>query len=181
MRYTRVTGIVIKRADAGEADRLVTLFTREMGKITLKAKGVRKLTSKRAPHLELLTEVSCVIYAPRTGVMATATEVIPSSTWQGIKTNLTKIGVAYHICELIDSLCPQLQELPEVYPLLKNILDAIHRGGSIGRAVHAFEIALLTVLGFSDTQTLQGERASLFIESVIEKKLKSRYILPDLV
>ena len=54
MRSFRTEGIVIKRSNYSEADRIVTIFTKQSGKITVRATGVRKIASRRSPHLELL-------------------------------------------------------------------------------------------------------------------------------
>ena len=58
MRHQRrysTEAIVLKRSDLGEADRILTLFTPHKGKVHVIAKGVRRITSKRAGHLELLS------------------------------------------------------------------------------------------------------------------------------
>jgi DNA repair protein RecO (recombination protein O) len=56
-RSFRVTAIVLRHSDWGEADRLLTLFTREMGKLRAVAKGARKMRSRKAGHLEPFTHV----------------------------------------------------------------------------------------------------------------------------
>jgi DNA repair protein RecO (recombination protein O) len=57
MRQQKFLGLVIKRANFSEADKLVTLFTREVGKATFVAKGVRRVKSRRSAHLELFNLV----------------------------------------------------------------------------------------------------------------------------
>ena len=44
-------GIVLKRRNVGEADRILTVFTRTNGKMIIKAVGVRKIASKRSSHI----------------------------------------------------------------------------------------------------------------------------------
>ena len=51
-RSFRVEAVVLRHADWGEADRLLTLYTRERGKARAIAKGVRKIRSRKAGHLE---------------------------------------------------------------------------------------------------------------------------------
>ena len=53
MRSFKAEGIVIKRSNYSEADRIVTIFTKKNGKIKVKANGVRKIASRRSPHIEL--------------------------------------------------------------------------------------------------------------------------------
>ena len=57
MIYLKDVGFVVKRINLGEADRFVTIFTQNNGKIEVLAKGVRKITSKRSSHIELLNLV----------------------------------------------------------------------------------------------------------------------------
>ena len=58
-RLYRVSAIVLKRHDQGEADRLLTVFTRDRGKLTLLAKGVRKPASRKAGHILSVSPQNC--------------------------------------------------------------------------------------------------------------------------
>ena len=52
-RTYRVEAVVLRRIDFGEADRVLVLFTRERGKLPVVAKGIRRISSRMAGHLEL--------------------------------------------------------------------------------------------------------------------------------
>src|SRR3990167_6479602 len=93
MRAHKTEGIVLKRKSLAEADRIITVFSKHYGKISLMAKGVRKITSRRSPHIELLNY----------------------SKFSILKKDLKKIGYAYHICELVDSLCAENQESQQIF------------------------------------------------------------------
>ena len=56
-RTFRATAVVLRHVEYGEADRILTLFTLERGKIQAIAKGVRKIRSRKAGHLEPFTRV----------------------------------------------------------------------------------------------------------------------------
>ena len=56
-RSYRTEALVIRHTNFGEADRILTLYSREKGKIRVVAKGVRKLKSRKAGHLEPFTRV----------------------------------------------------------------------------------------------------------------------------
>jgi hypothetical protein len=60
-RLYRLSGIVLRRRDLGEADRLLTVFTRDRGKVTLLAKGVRRAASRKAGHLEPFTHTDLLV------------------------------------------------------------------------------------------------------------------------
>ncbi len=57
-RSFRVEAVVIRHADWGEADRMLTLYTRERGKVRAIAKGARRIKSRKAGHLEPFTRVT---------------------------------------------------------------------------------------------------------------------------
>src|SRR3990167_4660571 len=108
MRTYKTEGIIIKRKNFGEADRIITVLTRNHGKIQVKATGVRKIQSRRSSHVELLNHASLFIYKGR-GSLPILTEAETIDSFQDIKNDLTKVGFAYHICELIDGLCAENQ------------------------------------------------------------------------
>ena len=55
-------GLIIKRKDFGEADRILTVLTDRFGKISVVAKGVRRITSRRAGNIELLNLVKLHLF-----------------------------------------------------------------------------------------------------------------------
>src|SRR5579883_1179536 len=115
MKTFVVEGVVLKRRNVGEADRILTIFTRTHGKLTVKAVGVRKIASKRSSHIELLNRVSIGLYKGKG--MPVVTEATAIESFPQIKEDLTKIGFAYHLCELVDGLCPEGQENSTVFAL----------------------------------------------------------------
>ena len=66
----RAEAVVLRRHDFGETDRILTLYTPTHGKLRAIAKGVRRITSRRSGHIELLTRVKSV-FGPRTRVRHT--------------------------------------------------------------------------------------------------------------
>ncbi len=125
MRNFRTEGIIIKRRDFNEADRILTVLTRDYGKIQIKAAGVRKITSRRSAHVELLNNTILHLYKGKT--FSILTEASMLTDFSLIKQDFTKVGLAYHLCELIDGLCPENQENSTVFFLLKKTLDQLSR------------------------------------------------------
>lgn len=123
MRNFRTEGIIVKRHNLGEADRIITVFTPQFGKISIKAAGVRKITSKRSAHIELLNQSILSLY--KGSGMYVLTEVKMVEDFQELKKDFNKIGLAYHLCELVDCLCPENQENYAVFTLLKKTLMQI--------------------------------------------------------
>src|SRR5258708_18004605 len=112
--------MIIKRRDFGEADRILTVMTRDYGKIKIKAAGVRKITSRRAAHIELLNHTILHLYKGNTFALLTEAKML--ADFSPIKENFDKVGLAYHLCELVDGLCPENQENRNVFFLLQKTL-----------------------------------------------------------
>ena len=96
---------------------------------------------------------------------------------------MTRVGFAYHICELIDGLCPEGQEFDAVFILLKNTLDQLEKGvDNIADTIHGFEVELLSLLGFwhGSAEVSANLNTTDFIENIIERRLKSKRIFSSL-
>lgn len=173
-----VEGIILKRRNIGEADRILTVLTRNLGKITVKAVGVRKISSKRSAHIEPLNHAVLSLYKGKG--MHTLTEVVAKESFAEIKQDLQKIGFAYHLCELIDGLCPEGQENSQVFDLLYNVLSDLRFETHIVERIHEFEVALLTTLGYWNSSNTQLN-TSYVIESILERRLRTVHMLPKLL
>lgn len=123
MRAFKTEGIIIKRRDFRDADRILTVFTKQYGKIQVKAAGIRRIPSRRSPHVELLNHAVLTLYKGNAFPVLTEAQAIEH--YAPIKNDLSKIGFAYHICELIDKLCPDNQENSQIFFQLKNILNRL--------------------------------------------------------
>ena len=124
MRSYTTEGIVIKRSNFGEAGKLITLFTKDQGKVTLIARGLRKLSSKRAGSLELFNLVKFHAVQGKTS-LDTLTEVQFLNSFPSWKKHLGRITLAYQLCEAIDKLTPDREPHPEIFAILKNSLFEI--------------------------------------------------------
>lgn len=138
-------GIVLKRSNFGEADRILTVITPYRGKIKMIAKGVRRITSRRAGNIELLNKVKLHIF--QGSGLSVLTEADSLEVYANVKENLFLSAYGSYVSELIDRLVPEEQTNPEVYNLLAAVLDLLNRN-SRQIFVRAFEVKILTVLGF---------------------------------
>lgn len=116
--------IVIKRSNLGEADRLLTLFTKHYGKVTVLARGVRKLSSKRAGSIELFNLIK-VSFIKGRGELETLGEIQSLETFSGWRKHLGRVNLAYQMIEVVDKLTPDHQPHSEIFEILKNSLFEI--------------------------------------------------------
>jgi DNA repair protein RecO (recombination protein O) len=183
MTYLNDTGFVVKRVNLGEADRFITLFTQNNGKVEVLAKGVRKITSRHSSHIELLNLVR--FQSVRTAKNFILTEIELINSYEGRKDTLKQCEVAFLVCELVNALCPYGQTNIELFSLVGKFLK---EGESHDEALVQFETEVLSTLGYWNTsKKFNAERdVRTYIESIIERKLKSRIIgnfesVPDVI
>ncbi len=137
-------GIILKRINFGEADRVLTVLTDRYGKISIIARGVRKITSRRAGNIELLNRVKLHLFK---GKSYTLTEAESIETFDKLKNNLTLSTTAFHIIEMVERLTKEEQKNSLVYDLTASILKILEQNPR-QIFVRAFEVKLLSVLGF---------------------------------
>jgi DNA repair protein RecO (recombination protein O) len=141
-----VEGIILQHADWGEADRLVTIFTRELGKMRAIAKGVRKPRSRKAGHLEPFTRASLLLARGRDLFILTQAEAI--ETYPATKEDLVGLGYAAYLVELLSNFTYEEEENQTLYRLLANSLARLNQGDTRQLVVHYFEIRLLELVGY---------------------------------
>lgn len=173
-RIYKAEGIILKRKNVGEADRIITVFTKQYGKLRLIAKGIRRISSRRAAHLEIFSQVSLVVHHGKS--LDSVSEVQPIAAFESLRQDLQRVGVAYVLCELVDMLTPEKQEHEDIYLILSHTLATLEQ--SSGKALYDkskhFALELLWTLGFLPREkTLNGVSLQAFIENISEKQLKT--------
>lgn len=146
-RSYRVTAVVLRHADWGEADRLVTLFTREQGKVRALAKGARRIRSRKAGHLEPFTQVSLQMARGRDLPIITQAETIEA--YLPIRDDLLLTGYAAYVLELLDRFTyEETTESSASFRLLVETLGRIASEPDPWVVVRYYEMRLLDALGF---------------------------------
>lgn len=172
MQFIADEGFILKRKNFGEADRLLTIFTKENGKVTALAKGVRKITSRRGALLEPFNLIK--FSTVQSYSMKILTEVELKSSFEEKRKDLEDYKRIIITCELLDSLCAEDLRLDKVYSNLLNYAYGLEEYNSLFN----FKTDLLVNLGYwNENQKFVTEEDSYrYVESIIERKLKSRTI-----
>lgn len=176
MRFLKVDAIILKRRNTGETDRILTVFTKQYGKLILIAKGIRRVSSRRGPHLEIFSHVRLMIHKGKT--MDVVTEAEMHDRFELLRSDLSRVSAAYYLCELVNSLTVEKQEHADVFDLLLRALRALE-ANKRSAVLRAFPGILVEKLGFV-SQTKRHEVSNDFIESIIEKRLKTPRFLSQL-
>jgi len=172
----RVCGIILKRVNIGEADKILTVFTRERGKIVCLAKGIRKICSRRAPALEPFNKISAQMVKGKNIDLVAEVEVIKS--FPDVKKNLFQVGWAYYIAELVDKLTAQEQENLPIYQLFESTLVKIQNEGVVNQElIIGFQKNLLLNLGFGLPDSITKDSLRWYIETIVSRKLASQLFI----
>ncbi|MEK9200621.1 MAG: DNA repair protein RecO [Patescibacteria group bacterium] len=180
MNSYKIEGVILKRTNFGEAGKLLTIFTRDQGKITVKAVGVRKTLSKRAGSVELFNHIRAVVIKGR-GDLDTLAEVQlvnPFSSW---RPHIGRVTLAYQLAEVVDKLTPDHQPHPEIFDILVSSLSKLSVLGSDWQlAIGNWQLAILQELGYLEKgQPFKGDIQKL-IEETSQRPLNSPKLLAKL-
>ena len=124
--YLRTEGIILKKRDFGEADRLLTIFTRDHGKVFCLAKGVRRPTSRKSGHLELGS--LCKVFIARGKNIDLLTEVELKEAFGIDNFSQEKANKIYHLLELMEILTADKQKNRYAFNLLVQFLKKVTIG-----------------------------------------------------
>lgn len=143
--YT-VEAIVLKHADWGEADRILTLFTRQQGKIRALGKSVRKIRSRRAGHLEPFVHVTLQLAKSHDIPIITQAETI--HPFLPLRDSLTAIGHASYVVELLDKFTYEEGENLSLFNLLLKTFERLTQEFDPQMVLRYYEVRLLDYAGF---------------------------------
>ncbi|HEY43937.1 MAG TPA: DNA repair protein RecO [Anaerolineae bacterium] len=145
-RVYRTEAVVLRRQDLGEADRLLTVYSLDRGKLRLIAKGVRRPRSRKAGHLEPFTRVKLLLARGRELDIITQAEAI--ETYPGFREDLVRFGQAAYTIELLDRFTVEREEHQTLYRLLVNTLERLVSGADPAAAMLFYELRLLDYVGY---------------------------------
>ena len=138
--------IVIGVTDYLESDKLLTLFTREHGKLRGIARGARRSSRRFGGALELFArlDVQLVLHEG----LSTLREADVVTVYRGIRSDLFKICWAGYACELVEQLAPEKMPNPRLYRLLTAYLERLNSAPVAPADRRFYEINLLNILGY---------------------------------
>lgn len=166
--------IVLGRRNYGEADRIVRLFTRDYGKVSLIAKGVRRPKSRKKGALEVFSLLKFSGVRGKGFDIMTEAEIV--NNFSNIREDLKKVSVAYFYLETIDKLTRDEEENIQVFDLIRKYLIALDKSG-VGTKTQrmSFIKDTLTVLGYwPDGKKMAHPDKEL--EKAVERQMGSKRV-----
>src|SRR6185369_15661521 len=146
-RSFRVEAVVLRHADYGEADRLLTLYTRQLGKTRGLAKGARKIASRKAGHIEPFTYVKLQLSKGRDMLLITQADTVDA--YLPLREDLILTSQAAYVMELLDRFTYEGDtENPSTFRLLTETLARLASKSDPWLVIRYYEMRLLDQMGF---------------------------------
>ncbi len=145
-RNYQTEAIIIKKTKLGEADRILTLYTPDLGKIQAVAKGVRRPKSKLAGHLELLTHSLVSLARGRNLDTITGSQTINS--FLPLKSDLQLASYALYATELVNQFTAEHIENRPLFELFLETMQELCEADNCELVLRYFELHLLTYVGY---------------------------------
>jgi DNA repair protein RecO (recombination protein O) len=140
-------GIVLKVIDFSESSCVVTLFTRDFGKITALAKGARRPKGPFESALDLLALVRVVFLRKAGDVLDLLTEAKLERRFRAASQNLTRLYAGFYVIELLNDLTHDDDPHTELFDLAAYTLQLLDSTGHVPSTILRFELAALHWLG----------------------------------
>ena len=121
--HYRVSGFILKKKDIREADRVFTIYTKDLGKLEFLAKGERKIKSKLRRGLELFYLSEIEFIQGRT--YKTITDVLLVKGFKRCWEDLRTLSVAYKISETLDCLIKGEEPDKEIWDLVADVFEKL--------------------------------------------------------
>ncbi len=144
-RTYRAEAITLRKMPLGEADLLLTLYTREAGKLRAVAKGARRSTSRLVGHFEPLTLNRLSLVRGRNLDIVTQAQVIENFTT--LKGDLTGVTKGLYVAELVDGFGAEAHPNQPLFDLALATLGGISEDPGSDLPLRFFEVHLLEVSG----------------------------------
>lgn len=166
-------GVVLARRNFGEADRILVLYTKNFGRLSLVAKGIRRPKSRKRGHVEVFNKVKFQAVTGRGLDLITEAEVIED--FKQIRSSLKKVSLAYYLMEVIGRITHEGEENHEVYNLLLNSLEKLKTAKMLRKIRLDFVTNLLITLGYWPSGRLLSDPDKK-LEEVIERQIYSERV-----
>ena len=145
-RTYKTEAVVLKQTPLGEADRILALYTPDLGKVRAVAKGVRRTKSRLGGHLELLNQVSVSIAQGRNLDVINEAQVV--QTFQGLRGDLRPLSRALFVAELVEGFATEWSPNTPLYRLLVDVLGWLDSTERPDLLVPFFEMHLVDCCGY---------------------------------
>ncbi|MHB8993110.1 MAG: DNA repair protein RecO [Chloroflexota bacterium] len=145
-RVYRTKGVVLKRIDLGEADKILTIYTSTNGKLRAVAKGVRRPSSRLGGHVDEFAYSDMLLARGRELDVVTQSQTL--DPFRRMREELWRTSYGYYVTELVDSFTEERIENQPLFDLLVSTLRMLAERDDLITVVRSFELHLLDLVGY---------------------------------
>ena len=167
-RTLKTEAVVLKKKDLLNKDVLISLFTQDLGRLTIFAKGVKKITSRRSPHLQTGNLINVLVSHKNDNYYLQESELV--SGFSELKKEEKKVKQLYTFLFVLDRLLPEQQKETKTYNLTKNFLIDLSKSVKSDIITVKYLTDIMMQLGYMDQKVSYPELKSL-IEEIINEKI----------
>lgn len=146
--HLTIQGLVLRVTDYNDRDALLTLLTSQYGKLTVKARGLRRKNSPLIAPCQLLSFAEFTLFEYRG--MYTVNEAHSIELFQGLRRDICKLSLATYFAQAAEVLSQEDMPNPELLSLLLNCLYALHKLDKPENMIKAvFELRAASIAGYT--------------------------------
>lgn len=143
----KVEGIVIRTSDYGESNKIVTLFSRELGKLSVMARGAKKANSRLSAPTQHFTYGYFLVQKGAGKGMGTLQQGEIVSSFRELREDIFLTAYGSYVIELTDRATEEGKHNPFLFELLYQTLHYMSEGVDMQILMHIYQVKLLPVLG----------------------------------
>ena len=147
MPAIRTLALVLRTVEVFETSLVATLFTRELGKVSVLAKGARRLKSPLQGGLDLLGVSDIVMFPKASEALDLLAEAAPVERFASLRRDLAALYAGYYIAELLTDLTDLHDPHPKLFDAARITLRHLGDAELRSRRILRFELACLRELG----------------------------------
>ena len=148
MATCRTRGIVLKVTGHGESDKIVTLYSPDIGRVTGIAKGAKRSKKRFVNKLEEFSLLDIIYRPPRSGSLLFLSEAELENPFLSLRATHERYIAAVLACELVIRFTSEHDPDPDLFALLLWLLDSVNRGAQPLQTAALFHLRLLTAGGY---------------------------------
>lgn len=167
----KAQGFVLRKRVLPQKDVVVVLFTRELGKVAVLAKGMRSQNSTRAAHVQT-GNILEIVTRPSVGTLPYLQQTTLISAYQDIKNDMAKMKYVYAMLFVLDRILPEREPEPEIYIETLAFMKRLHMSGDKHSSLtEGYLMGLLKYLGYDYNQKQTSQDIIEYTEQLIDAKI----------
>jgi DNA repair protein RecO (recombination protein O) len=142
-----VQGIVLRSMDYGEGNKIISLFTAELGKVSVMARGAKKVKSRYAAVTQVFTYGDFVLFKQK-GQMGTLNSADIIEAHHGLREDLNKSAYSAYLVEMTDRMLGDEEGSAYLFEQLRAGLHAMEENKDMQIIVHLYEMKMFELAGY---------------------------------